>query len=677
VSAIAALAPRASFALETKTLSRDYEPVVGTAEELQVDGLIGKTVAGFAAYRYTAAADSWAQIPLQVDQKWYRDFGQEVECQGSQPACACGPTNTCHLCEMTYVWDGESDPDDGGAGAVLDPNDEIVFLAKDTGDEAPGYSYPSGLGGQSRYRVKVGHPDSGYGWVYLYWLASGAPAVAPYVTVSATGSGATQQTTFKVCDHPLLSGFDAYQIGLKGNWSLNELRVDTAGTTANCNVTYSSLDVLDRAKWRLSGETDETWNDTSEHKGTIAGRVRVVRGSLGAASGFGTTHYYHFYPTWFVDETHLRVHHLSSAIQGYIDWTRASTNQGNQLCPVPNFDFRRITQTNVQDYVDGGCAPPFAASAFEARQLNGPYVSLVELAVEDPEHPIPSVNKAMLYDDNAGAPLETGLEDEAGAYGNVGVSFGNTNSTQEDDCNEVKYARLSRIWQVKSSDSGKDRASNLSDDVRFRPLEIVSGTECPGCGGGGPPPTPCKPTVSANDPGVGYYASLSIGSPCGTSGLWFRAYRSVGTSGPFDPLASLRTATAFKDYRVERGQTYRYYVESYNAGGQTSTPSDTATVTVTDTVPPAAVVITGSASGSFGTLSWEWTKDFDLAGYHVYRATQSGGPYTKLTIGGSIREKEYSGQLQPAGTTYYFVVKAVDAGGLESTASNEVALTGQ
>ncbi len=658
----------------TKTLDRIYEPVVATAGDMQVLDFYGEPVSGFKAFRYDAATFGWEEVPVQVDQRHYRNFGSLIECTNGFPECACTNPPTCGVCEYTYVWDGETDPDDG---TVLDANDEIVFLAKDTGDEAPSNDAPGGMMTVPRYRLQVGHPESGYGWLYLY-ATSSQPAAGDYVQWSDNGeTGAARQTTFKVCDHPRLAGFDGYQIGIRGHWSINELRVDAAGTTEGCNVTYSTIDLVDRVKWRMGGESDELWNATSTYLGRRDGVVRDMFGSIGAASRYGTTHTYKFYPTWFEDEVHLRVHKLNNAVLGYIDWLRAATNQGTQVCPVQNFDFFRTGYGQVQDYVDGGCAPSFSGDAFEGRPLNGPYVSLVELFWQDPQHPVPSRTTSMYYADNAAAPLETGRESEQGAYGNVGVRFSNPNSTEERSCSEVKFAGFKRIWQVKRDDSLQDRAVTLNDDLAAS-LQITSLAECPGCGGSTPPPTtPCKPSLTVNDPGVGYFSDLSVGSPCGTDGLWFQAYRSVGTSGPFEPLTSLGIATAFKDYRVERGQTYRYYVESYNADGTTSEASDVKTVTVTDTTAPTPVTIVGSASGSQGSLGWEWTDDYDLVGYHIYRATQSGGPYTKLTLGGPVEQKDYSVQLVPQGTTYYFVVKAVDEAGLESTVSNEVALTNE
>jgi len=69
-------------------------------------------------------------------------------------------------------------------------------------------------------------------------------------------------------------------------------------------------------------------------------------------------------------------------------------------------------------------------------------------------------------------------------------------------------------------------------------------------------------------------------------------------------------------------------------------------------------------------LSWNPSTSV-VVGYNVYRATISGGPYTKINsaLDGSTT---YTDSTVQAGTTYYYVTTAVDGGGTESTYSNQV-----
>jgi hypothetical protein len=73
------------------------------------------------------------------------------------------------------------------------------------------------------------------------------------------------------------------------------------------------------------------------------------------------------------------------------------------------------------------------------------------------------------------------------------------------------------------------------------------------------------------------------------------------------------------------------------------------------------------------TIGWTYTQGADLAtGFNVYRATTSGGPYTKLTATPlSINTLTFMDITGVGGTKYFYVVTAVDIGGFESANSPE------
>ena len=72
-------------------------------------------------------------------------------------------------------------------------------------------------------------------------------------------------------------------------------------------------------------------------------------------------------------------------------------------------------------------------------------------------------------------------------------------------------------------------------------------------------------------------------------------------------------------------------------------------------------------------LAWNASTS-DVIGYYVYRSSQPGGPYTKLTnqLQSSVTFTDTSVR---AGNTYFYAVTAVDASSLESNFSNEVGAT--
>ena len=78
----------------------------------------------------------------------------------------------------------------------------------------------------------------------------------------------------------------------------------------------------------------------------------------------------------------------------------------------------------------------------------------------------------------------------------------------------------------------------------------------------------------------------------------------------------------------------------------------------------------GAPTAHSATLNWDASTSA-VVGYNVYRATQAGGPYTKLNSS-PIEPTSYTDSTVQADQTYFYVVTAVDANGVESVPSNEI-----
>ncbi len=84
---------------------------------------------------------------------------------------------------------------------------------------------------------------------------------------------------------------------------------------------------------------------------------------------------------------------------------------------------------------------------------------------------------------------------------------------------------------------------------------------------------------------------------------------------------------------------------------------------------PANLIAT--AGGSQVTLSWDAIAG--ATGYNVKRSTTAGGPY--ITIATNVIATRYIDNTVTNGTTYYYVVTAVNSDGNESANSNEASAT--
>ena len=152
--------------------------------------------------------------------------------------------------------------------------------------------------------------------------------------------------------------------------------------------------------------------------------------------------------------------------------------------------------------------------------------------------------------------------------------------------------------------------------------------------------------------------------------------RSTTAGGPYTQIASDLTTSAYTDSTVTNGTTYYYVVTAVDTSSNESAISNEASATPVDTTPPAAP--TGlTATGSDGSVGLDWADNTepDLASYNVKRSTTAGGPYTQIASG--LTTSAYTDSTVTNGTTYYYVVTAVDTASNESANSNEASATPQ
>jgi endoglucanase len=97
------------------------------------------------------------------------------------------------------------------------------------------------------------------------------------------------------------------------------------------------------------------------------------------------------------------------------------------------------------------------------------------------------------------------------------------------------------------------------------------------------------------------------------------------------------------------------------------------TVDVTPPIPCTGLIVTGTGNQSV-TLNWDDNPASDLAGYNVYRSTTSGSGYVKVN-GTLLSTSAYTDNSVSSGTTYYYVVTAVDIHSNESDDSAQVSAT--
>ncbi len=186
-----------------------------------------------------------------------------------------------------------------------------------------------------------------------------------------------------------------------------------------------------------------------------------------------------------------------------------------------------------------------------------------------------------------------------------------------------------------------------------------------------PPTTPPTPpqgltaTASTGDVALNWAAPSSNG---GASITAYNLYRGI-TSGNEILLTTLATQTFYNDTNVAGGTTYYYKVTAVNIVGESASSNEVSAMPVSSPTPPQKL----QAISSLGAIILSWSPPSSnggsaIQGYEVWRGTSAG---TETLLANLPNQLSYSDIPLPAGTTFFYIVRADNAIG-SSGFSNEV-----
>jgi hypothetical protein len=170
--------------------------------------------------------------------------------------------------------------------------------------------------------------------------------------------------------------------------------------------------------------------------------------------------------------------------------------------------------------------------------------------------------------------------------------------------------------------------------------------------------------------------SLSFGSTV----VGLSTTKSVTLSATGASVTVSSASSTSSEYTIT-GLTFPFTIESgtsktFNvnfAPKATGTASGTISVTSNAMNTPLALSVSGTGAAPpqhSVTLSWNPSTSV-VAGYNVYRGSVSGGPYTRVGSA-TIATPAYTDDTVQAGSSYYYVVTAINDSGIESFYSNQV-----
>ena len=132
----------------------------------------------------------------------------------------------------------------------------------------------------------------------------------------------------------------------------------------------------------------------------------------------------------------------------------------------------------------------------------------------------------------------------------------------------------------------------------------------------------------------------------------YQVYRSTSKTGTYKLLGTT-TKLNYTDTSATTGYTYYYKVKAVS---KVKTSANSAYSTPISIICHCAKPVVKITTTSSGDPKLTWSSVTGASKYEVYRATSSGGTYTKVA---TTTAKTYTDKSAKAGKTYYYKVKAV------------------
>ena len=263
-----------------------------------------------------------------------------------------------------------------------------------------------------------------------------------------------------------------------------------------------------------------------------------------------------------------------------------------------------------------------------------------------------STSKSQTVTNSGGSDVTiSGASSSAGAFSVSGLSLPTTLSAGESVTFTVQFAPTAG-----GSASGS--------------LTLTSNASNPSLGIGlsGTGTTPGQ--LAANPTSLSF-GSVTVGANASKSASLSASGSAVQVTGVSSDSSEFKVSGITFPVNVAAGSSVSFTITFTPASSGSA--SGTLTFASNATNSPAQIAVSGSATAPAShsvDLAWAASSGSGVVGYNIYRATKTGGPYTKINSSMNV-DTTFTDSTVVAGTTYFYVVTAVDGSGTESAYSNE------
>lgn len=643
-------------------------------------------------FRYDASSGAFTAIPFQIDKrrKIYINKNMNPTANAAQV----------DVCEYGYFREknvAQGSSGDTFASDLLKATDEVVFLWKDAGDQAPRTQWLTTSGVElERYEITLTDTNNGGNrWVYAF-VATTTPLPSSSTKYAKWTSDPNSQNCTNGLDscgtaggQNLPSGSTMQSVHFLKNWVADAYKTGTGSPFLGTLVS--------RFEFKMGAENEDTWSSQAQpvFVGVYTGErpVRIVRQIQGAQSGTHTTRYDFVYPSYYVSRVNLRVHPIPE-LYGRVRHDVEASRQSPLARIWTKTGFEKTTPVS-RDTIDGT-----GPRSEQIDDTQAQYVDWTEIATPAlgsyaqffrERRSLVAAQESYTYQDKAagfrygvfgrymnriGLTQDGGFPPDYEQCPGCAINDGGC-VTNDPESGNLNFARLE--WTMlplpgvtqpddAGSVQGDDAYANFTKPVtlsaRLQLRDYFDPT----------PPTPCIPSLAAGGANNNGIVDLNVNSSGCSSGTGFRVYRQTG-SGPSLLFRDLRTSTALRDLTVRVGTTYTDTARAYNEVNTEGTASATLGVGVTDTVPPAVPFNLTVTPGSRQlTASWNGGLDRDIYGFDVWMSSDGGLNYAKVSADPvpAWADANWRQMNLQSGQSHCFKVAAVDVHGNASAPTSPV-----